>query len=235
MKPRPALAKLVRRPDIAACFRILGADACRLVGGAVRDALLALPTGDIDFAARLAPRETLARLAAADIRALETGIAHGGVTALFPETRIEITRLRRDAETDGRHARIAPVSAWEEDARRRDFTVNALYADAAGRLYDPLGTGESDLRVRRVRFIGASTASPRLTAASAPSRKAAPPAPPTAPVSPASPASASAPSWSASSATHAPPKRWTGCAPTASLPNASPPRPPPMPLPTAAL
>lgn len=155
MKPHPALAQLARRPDIAACFRILGTDDCRLVGGAVRDALLSRPTGDIDFAARLAPEETLARLAAADIRAVETGIAHGGVTALFPQTRIEITRLRRDAETDGRHARIAPTTAWEEDARRRDFTINALYADAAGRLYDPLGSGESDLRAGMVRFIGA--------------------------------------------------------------------------------
>ena len=150
-----ALRALVQRGDVRRLFAALGAGECRLVGGAVRDALQGRHTGDIDLAARLAPEEVCRRLEAAGIRVLPTGLAHGTVSAWVGETRFEITRLRRDEETDGRHARIAPVDGWDEDARRRDFTINAIYADAGGGLHDPLG-GAADLQARRVRFIGAA-------------------------------------------------------------------------------
>ena len=149
------LSALIRRADVRRLLDALGEGECRFVGGVVRDALSGRPLGDIDLATRLSPQEMCARLEAAGIRWVATGLAHGSISAWVEGTRFELTRLRRDEEGDGRHARIAPVDDWDEDARRRDFTINAIYADAAGNIHDPLG-GRADLCARRVRFIGAA-------------------------------------------------------------------------------
>jgi len=125
----------------------------RFVGGCVRDALLEAPTVDIDLATPARPEAVMAALAAARIKALPTGLAHGTVTAVLPRRSFEITTLRRDVETDGRHAVVAFDAGWAEDAARRDFTINALYLAPDGTLYDPVG-GRADLAARRVRFVG---------------------------------------------------------------------------------
>ncbi len=128
--------------------------AARYVGGAVRDTLLGLSIADIDIATRHAPVEVVARLEAAGIKAIPTGIAHGTITAVSSGTVVEVTTLRRDVTTDGRHATVAFTDDWQEDAARRDFTMNALYADPLdGTVYDWFG-GLDDLRAGRVRFIG---------------------------------------------------------------------------------
>lgn len=128
--------------------------AVRLVGGAVRDTLLGLPVADIDLATPLWPDEVTRRLAAADIKVIPTGIAHGTVTAIASGDHHEITTLRRDVETDGRRATVAFADDWRDDAARRDFTINALYADPdTGRIDDWFG-GIDDLRNGCVRFIG---------------------------------------------------------------------------------
>lgn len=125
----------------------------RFVGGCVRDALLGHASQDIDIATPWPPDRVMERLAAAGLRALPTGIDHGTVTALVDGWRFEITTLRHDVETDGRHALVAFTDDWTADAARRDFTVNALYADADGTIYDPVG-GLLDLEEGRVRFVG---------------------------------------------------------------------------------
>jgi poly(A) polymerase len=131
-----------------------GPDAARLVGGVVRDTLLGLAPADIDLATTVPPAEVMERLAAARIRAIPTGIAHGTVTAVLPSGPVEITTLRRDVATDGRHAIVAFTDTWREDAARRDFTINALYADPrSGKVFDYFG-GLDDLSNGRVRFIG---------------------------------------------------------------------------------
>jgi poly(A) polymerase len=126
----------------------------RYVGGAVRDDLLHLPFSDVDLATRLLPEEVVERLEAAKIRAVPTGIDHGTITAVSSGHPIEVTSLRRDVATDGRRATIAFTDDWQEDAARRDFTINALSADPrTGEVYDYFG-GTDDLIARRVRFIG---------------------------------------------------------------------------------
>lgn len=131
-----------------------GVDQTRAVGGAVRDTLLGLPVNDVDFATRLRPDAVIERLTAAGIKAVPTGIAHGTITAVADGRPFEITTLRRDVATDGRHATIEFADDWAEDAARRDFTINALYADpVAGTLFDPVG-GLADLAAHRVLFIG---------------------------------------------------------------------------------
>ncbi len=127
--------------------------AARFVGGCVRNALLGAPVDDIDIATVLEPQTVMARLEAAGLKAVPTGLDHGTVTGIANGKPFEITTLRRDVDTDGRHASVAFTDDWAEDARRRDFTFNALYADRAGALYDPLG-GLADLDAGRVRFIG---------------------------------------------------------------------------------
>src|SRR5947209_7920118 len=134
----------------------LGADEglTRYVGGAVRDDLLGLPISDIDLATRIAPDEVIRRLEKARIKAVPTGIDHGTVTAVSDGQPVEITTLRRDVSTDGRRATVAFTDDWQEDAARRDFTINALSADPqTGQLFDYFG-GLSDLEERHVRFIG---------------------------------------------------------------------------------
>ncbi len=125
----------------------------RFVGGCVRDALLGRAIGDVDIATPLAPEEVIRRLQVAKIKAVPTGLAHGTVTAVVPPRHFEITTLRRDVETDGRHARVAFTADWAADAARRDFTMNALFLAADGNLFDPVG-GLADLRAGRVRFVG---------------------------------------------------------------------------------
>jgi poly(A) polymerase len=126
----------------------------RYVGGAVRDDLLDLPVSDVDLATRLEPEEVVRRLEAARIKAVPTGIDHGTVTAVSDGHPYEVTTLRRDVSTDGRRATVAFTSDWEEDAARRDFTINALSADPqTGEVFDYFG-GLDDLVARHVRFIG---------------------------------------------------------------------------------
>lgn len=129
----------------------------RIVGGVIRDTIMDVPraSADIDMATELLPNEVIARARAAGIATYPTGIEHGTVTLKLGETIAEVTTLRRDVETDGRHAVVAFGSDWVEDASRRDFTLNALYCDADGTLFDPLdGMGDAVMGV--VRFIGAA-------------------------------------------------------------------------------
>ena len=147
-------AEWTRRADLAALIAALGEGNARYVGGAVRDTLLGIPVKDIDLATLLEPPAVIERLDAAQIRSVPTGIEHGTVTAVLAEGPVEITTLRHDVSTDGRRATVAFASDWREDAARRDFTINALYADpATGELFDWFG-GLEDLAARRVRFIG---------------------------------------------------------------------------------
>ncbi|HWX89810.1 MAG TPA: hypothetical protein VNY75_05855, partial [Rhizomicrobium sp.] len=125
----------------------------RFVGGAVRDALLGVGVVDIDIAVSMPPSEALARLAAKGIKVVETGLEHGTVTAIAGHHAFEITSLRRDVETDGRHAKVAFTDDWAEDAARRDFTINALYASLSGEIFD-YATGVEDLIAGKVRFMG---------------------------------------------------------------------------------
>ena len=107
-----------------------------LVGGCVRDSVVKRPVRDIDIAVQDQPDRVMAMLEAAGLHVIPTGLAHGTVTAIADGRHFEITTLRRDVETDGRHARIAYTSSWYEDAARRDLTMNALFADSQGRIYD---------------------------------------------------------------------------------------------------
>ena len=144
------------RRGVARILDALGADEglTRYVGGAVRDELLQIPVNDIDFATRLRPDDVVARLEAARIKAVPTGIAHGTITAVADGQPAEITTLRADVSTDGRRATVAFSDDWQADAARRDFTINALYADPqSGEIFDYFG-GLEDLEARRVRFIG---------------------------------------------------------------------------------
>lgn len=126
----------------------------RLVGGVVRDTLAGVATKDIDLATPLAPEAVMAALKAAGLKAVPTGLAHGTVTAVAEGRPFEITTLRRDVATDGRRAEVAFTDDWQEDAARRDFTINALYADpATGDVFDYFG-GVADLNAGIVRFIG---------------------------------------------------------------------------------
>ncbi|BBC99666.1 MULTISPECIES: CCA tRNA nucleotidyltransferase [Sphingobium] len=130
----------------------------RFVGGAVRDGLLGLPVNDLDVATTLDPHDVVDRLKSAGIKAVPTGIDHGTITAILPDGPVEITTLRRDVSTDGRRATIAYTDDWREDAARRDFTINALYADPlTGEISDYFG-GLADLAARRLRFIGEASA-----------------------------------------------------------------------------
>ena len=144
----------LHRADLAALLAALGPGQARYVGGAVRDTLLGLEVKDIDLATPLEPREVMRRLKAHSISVVPTGIDHGTVTAIISSSPVEITTLRRDVSTDGRRATVAFASDWQDDAARRDFTINALYADpVSGEIWDYFG-GLDDLAARRVRFIG---------------------------------------------------------------------------------
>jgi poly(A) polymerase len=143
-----------RQPGVDRLAAALGPGNARFVGGAVRDTLLGLPVTDIDLATPHAPERVVALLEDARIKAVPTGIAHGTITAVSSGTVIEVTTLRRDVSTDGRRATVAFTDDWREDAARRDFTINALYADPqTGEIFDYFG-GLADLAARHIRFIG---------------------------------------------------------------------------------
>lgn len=125
----------------------------RFVGGCVRDAVLGRQAKDVDLATPEPPQRVMELLAAASIRAIPTGIEHGTITAVAGKEHFEITTLRRDVSTDGRRAIVAFTDDWVEDAARRDLTINALFCDAKGTLFDPMG-GLADLKAGRVRFVG---------------------------------------------------------------------------------
>jgi poly(A) polymerase len=144
------------RPVVGAVFDLLRDDAggARVVGGAVRNALMGhARAGAIDFATALTPQSVLQRAERAHMRAIPTGLDHGTITLVVDSEPFEITTLREDVETDGRHAVVRFGSDWTADARRRDFTVNALSVDVAGTVHDPLG-GYGDILAGAVRFIG---------------------------------------------------------------------------------
>jgi tRNA nucleotidyltransferase/poly(A) polymerase len=125
----------------------------RVVGGAVRNALLRLPTGDIDIATTAVPTEVVRRAKAAGIKSVPTGIEHGTITLVVDAQPFEVTTLREDTETFGRKAKVAFGRDWVRDAERRDFTINGLSVDADGVVHDHVG-GLADIAARRVRFIG---------------------------------------------------------------------------------
>ncbi|MFO1243180.1 MAG: CCA tRNA nucleotidyltransferase [Rickettsiales bacterium] len=125
----------------------------RFVGGCVRDGLMQRPLGDLDAATTALPDKIIAILEKDHIRAVPTGFEHGTVTAIFQNRSIEITTLRKDAACDGRHASVEYTNNWQEDAARRDFTINALYLDSNGTIYDYF-EGQKDLAKKSVRFIG---------------------------------------------------------------------------------
>lgn len=156
MKP----VRSIRLPEEMCCseirkiFRILGKDSVRFVGGCVRNAILGEVIGDIDLATTHLPQYVTDRFSKNGIKTIPTGIRHGTVTVVIKSKSYEITTLRIDKNTDGRHAEVQFSDDWLEDAKRRDFTMNALYADLEGNIYDPLGQGLRDLEKRKVRFVG---------------------------------------------------------------------------------
>ena len=125
----------------------------RFVGGCVRKAICGENIDDIDLATSLEPDEVKKRLNKKAIKVIDTGIPYGTVTAILNKKKFEITTLRKDVSTDGRHANVEFTSNWEHDALRRDFTINAIYADIEGRIFDPLN-GISDLQKGKIKFIG---------------------------------------------------------------------------------
>lgn len=131
-----------------------GADCARFVGGCVRNAVMGIEIGDIDIATTLLPAQVIAALKAAGLNAVPTGVLHGTVTAVSQGQPFEITTLRRDVATDGRRAVVAFTTDWVEDAQRRDFRFNSLYADRTGAVFDPSGHGLDDARAGRVVFVG---------------------------------------------------------------------------------
>lgn len=147
--------------DAAATRRVMaaleaagGPDCARFVGGCVRNALVGQPVDDVDIATTLTPEQTDQAIRAAGLKAVPTGLAHGTVTAIADHRPFEITTLRRDVATDGRNATVAFTDDWAEDAARRDFRLNALYADAEGRVLDPTGEGVADALAGRIVFVG---------------------------------------------------------------------------------
>ena len=138
--------------DLLAVLDGAGEEA-RVVGGAVRNALLAEPLGDIDIATTALPPEVMRRAEVAGFKAVPTGIEHGTVTVVAHGRPFEVTTLREDVETFGRHAKVAFGRHWRRDAERRDFTMNALSLARDGTVYDYVG-GLADVEARRVRFIG---------------------------------------------------------------------------------
>jgi poly(A) polymerase len=149
------IAALLARPSLSLLLDALNGEGeeTRIVGGAVRDALLGEPIGDVDLATTALPEDTMRRGRLAGFKAVPTGIEHGTVTLVGDGVACEVTTLREDVETDGRRATVRFGRDFDADARRRDFTVNALALDRAGDVHDPCG-GLVDLAARRIRFIG---------------------------------------------------------------------------------
>ena len=151
---QPWLTASSTRAVMAALEAAGGPGCARFVGGSVRNALIGAPVDDIDIATTLKPEDTDKAIRAAGLKAVPTGIAHGTVTAVTERTPFEITTLRRDVSTDGRNATVAFTDDWAEDAARRDFRLNALYADSDGQVFDPTGHGVSDAEAGRIVFVG---------------------------------------------------------------------------------
>jgi poly(A) polymerase len=149
------IAAFLARPEVADILAALNREGTetRIIGGAVRDLLLGVDVGDLDLATTALPQETIRLGEAAGYKAIPTGIAHGTVTLVRDGIGFEVTTLRRDVETDGRHATVAFGTDFAEDALRRDFTINALGLDREGRVHDYCD-GLADLAARRIRFIG---------------------------------------------------------------------------------
>jgi len=150
----PWLTAVATRKVMAALEAEGGPDVARFVGGCVRNSLMGRPVDDVDIATRLEPKSVMTALQAAGLKAVPTGLDHGTVTAVADSQPFEITTLRRDVTTDGRRATVAFTTDWAEDAGRRDFHINALYADGEGRVFDPTGQGLADIAARRVAFVG---------------------------------------------------------------------------------
>jgi tRNA nucleotidyltransferase/poly(A) polymerase len=150
-----ANAEWLAAPAVQRVFAMLTAvgEETRIAGGAVRNALMGLPVGEVDFATTATPDKVIAAAVKAGVNAVPTGLDHGTVTLVVGGTGFEVTTLRRDILTDGRHAIVRFGRDWEADARRRDFTINALSVDQNGAVHDPVG-GLPDILARRVRFIG---------------------------------------------------------------------------------
>lgn len=151
---QPWLTAPATRAVMAALETAGGPGCARFVGGCVRNALIGAPVADIDIATTLKPEETDRAIRAAGLKAVPTGMAHGTVTAVSGRQPFEVTTLRRDVSTDGRNATVAFSDSWAEDAARRDFRLNALYADGEGRVYDPTGEGLADATAGRIIFVG---------------------------------------------------------------------------------
>lgn len=147
-------AAWTRREGLRALMDALGAEEIRWVGGAIRDSLLGSEVNDVDCATTHLPEDVMQRCKDAGIRTVATGLEHGTVTAVLKDGPVEITTLRRDVATDGRRATVAFAQDWREDAARRDFTINALYAHPETLEISDYFGGLSDLEARRVRFIG---------------------------------------------------------------------------------
>jgi len=145
-------------PETTAIMQVLGGltspPKALFVGGCVRNSLMGRPVTDIDIATIHRPDDVMTMLTKAGIRAIPTGLAHGTVTAIIDDAKFEITTLRRDVATDGRHAVIAFTDQWEEDAQRRDFTLNTLLASPQGDIFDPIGQGLADLDAGKIVFVG---------------------------------------------------------------------------------
>ena len=124
-----------------------------LVGGCVRNYLNNEQIGDIDLATKLTPGEVIKKLANTSFKVLKTGIDHGTLTLQQDKEIFEITTLREDVSTDGRHAKVSFTNSWEKDSNRRDFTINAIYLDQNGKLFDP-HNGSKDLKDKKIKFIG---------------------------------------------------------------------------------
>lgn len=146
-------AAVMSEPGLSAVLAALAPHRALIVGGAVRNLLIGAPVSDIDIATDARPEETLACAQAAGLKTVPTGLDHGTITVISGGQPFEVTSFRRDVETDGRRAVIAFSDRIEDDAARRDFTINALYAGADGVVIDPVG-GLPDLAARRLRFVG---------------------------------------------------------------------------------
>lgn len=146
--------EFLQRFAIAAVFNALGHDKTYIVGGAVRDAIIGRTVNDIDFATILLPDEVIAHLKNAKIKYVPTGIEHGTISAIIDKKPYEITSFRKDIETFGRHANVEFTSDINADAKRRDFTINALYCNQNGEIFDPTGKGIDCLNSKKIAFVG---------------------------------------------------------------------------------
>ncbi|WP_343358253.1 CCA tRNA nucleotidyltransferase [Bartonella schoenbuchensis] len=145
----------LQHSHIQTLLRVLSLDGeeARIVGGAVRNQLLNQPISDIDIATTCLPQQVIKRVEKEGFKAIPTGVDFGTVTVVIESCCYEVTTLRSDIETDGRYAKVAFCRDWKKDAQRRDFTINALYCDASGQLYDEVG-GLNDIESKTIRFIG---------------------------------------------------------------------------------